>query len=739
VISAVVVLLALRGYQPDPARPWWSLVSILGAGSIATALGLARRSQPYAYASTVLAVLAFSVFWFAPEVRPWLTPLVPQLRDVLQVWLEVSVLVTITVAGFWLSREISSQRRLAQSFDVKTLLPRVHVTAAELIVPLYVLYRFNLAFSPLGSTTVTAQVAAVVTMLALGSLLLAAFWDRRATFVLPLVYVWGGGMWCLAILFMRPWLPTEPSRLVAFMLATAAHVALSGQIWSFGANLAAVGARCGISDPVAGLARTERWLPVISMLLTTVVSIASLVAVLTFTDVSPRVALALRVAAALGPAIAAWGVLCLAQERRRDAFQLASLLLAGLSAIYLAWAQLDPQLDAIWMTRVFRLLMVLGALTCAYGLVLPRLLLTAGSWNAATRKAGHIAAVAAFAAFALTLALEVQLFTAGQQATIDGVQVAAIAVVLVGLIAGLISLAVLPGRDPLVLSEQGRQGYVYAAEVTAGLLFAHLYICRPEWFGLLRPYWPFVVMAIAFAGVGAAEFFERRRIRVLAEPLANTGAMLPLLPVIGWWVARPTVDYSLVLLIVGLLYLALSYTRKSWAAMIAATIAGNGALWALLSDTQMDFATNPQLWLIPPALSVLVAAQINRRRLSAEALAAVRYAAMLVIYVSSTSEIITDGFDAGLLPPVILLSLAVVGALAGIALQVRAFLVLGSSFTLVALIAMVRHAAHSFGHGWPWWVFIIAMGVSILVLFGIFEKKRQEVTLLIARLRQWEQ
>jgi hypothetical protein len=209
--------------------------------------------------------------------------------------------------------------------------------------------------------------------------------------------------------------------------------------------------------------------------------------------------------------------------------------------------------------------------------------------------------------------------------------------------------------------------------------------------------------------------------------------------VIGWWVARPTVDYSLVLLIVGLLYLALSYTRKSWAAMIAATIAGNGALWALLSDTQMDFATNPQLWLIPPALSVLVAAQINRRRLSAEALAAVRYAAMLVIYVSSTSEIITDGFDAGLLPPVILLSLAVVGALAGIALQVRAFLVLGSSFTLVALIAMVRHAAHSFGHGWPWWVFIIAMGVSILVLFGIFEKKRQEVTLLIARLRQWEQ
>src|SRR5204862_6049142 len=122
---------------------------------------------------------------------------------------------------------------------------------------------------------------------------------------------------------------------------------------------------------------------------------------------------------------------------------------------------------------------------------------------------------------------------------VDAVQVAAIAVVLIALIAGLISLAVLPGRDPLVLSERGRQGYVYAAEITAALLFAHLYLCKPMWFdGLLRPYWPFIVMGLAFLGTGAAELFERFRIRVLAEPLARTGAMLPLLPVLGWWAAK---------------------------------------------------------------------------------------------------------------------------------------------------------------------------------------------------------
>jgi hypothetical protein len=383
--------------------------------------------------------------------------------------------------------------------------------------------------------------------------------------------------------------------------------------------------------------------------------------------------------------------------------------------------------------------MVLAALACAYGLLLPRLLLTAGSWNAATRKAGYLASIAALGAFALTLALEVQLYQAGQQSQIDNVQVAAIAVVLVGLIAALISLAVLPGRDPLVLSEEGRQGYVYAAEAVGALLFAHLFVCRPEWFGgIFRQYWPFIVMGIAFAGVGAAEFFARRKIRVLAEPLANTGALLPLLPVLGMWVVFSEVDYALLLFVTGLLYLALSYTRKSWAAMVAATVAGNAALWALLADTQLKFLTNPQFWMIPPALSVLVAAQLNRRRLAPEALAAVRYAATSVIYISSTSEIFSRGMAGGIWPPIVLLGLAVAGVLAGMALRVRAYLFLGSAFTFMALTTMVRYAARSIEHTGPWWLFGISLGVAGLILLGLFEKKHDEIQILIGRLRQWE-
>ena len=54
-------------------------------------------------------------------------------------------------------------------------------------------------------------------------------------------------------------------------------------------------------------------------------------------------------------------------------------------------------------------------------------------------------------------------------------------------------------------------------------------------------------------------------------------------------------------------------------------------------------------------------------------------------------------------------------------------------------MAMVRHAAQAIDNIWPWFVFGITLGVAVLVLLGVFEKKRAEVMLLIGRLRHWEQ
>lgn len=85
-------------------------------------------------------------------------------------------------------------------------------------------------------------------------------------------------------------------------------------------------------------------------------------------------------------------------------------------------------------------------------------------------------------------------------------------------------------------------------------------------------------MAIAFSGVGLGELFWRLRLPVLAEPFQRTGAFMPVLPILGLWVinSKNDYDYTMLLFLAGLMYLMLSIVRKSWAAAIAATIAGNG-------------------------------------------------------------------------------------------------------------------------------------------------------------------
>lgn len=152
----------------------------------------------------------------------------------------------------------------------------------------------------------------------------------------------------------------------------------------------------------------------------------------------------------------------------------------------------------------------------------------------------------------------------------------------------------------------------------------------------------------------------------------------------------------------------------------------------------MDFTEHPQLWLIPPALSVLIATHVQRNRLPREAIVWIRYVAMGMIFFSSSSEIFLSGFGKELWPPMVLMVLSVLAVLTGIGLQVRSFLFFGLVFVLVSMTAMVAHAQQSLQHTWPWWVLGISLGIGILVLFGLFEKKREEIKALTDRLRSWD-
>jgi hypothetical protein len=225
----------------------------------------------------------------------------------------------------------------------------------------------------------------------------------------------------------------------------------------------------------------------------------------------------------------------------------------------------------------------------------------------------------------------------------------------------------------------------------------------------------------------------------LSKPLENTSALLPLLPVIGYWVAPPPVSYSLLMLVVGTLYAVMATLRRSFLFGLLAALAANVGLWHFLARAEgLGIVEHPQLWLIPPALCLLVAAHWNRDRLRESQLISVRYFSSAVIYGASTADIFLNGVAQSPWLPLVLMGLSIAGVLAGILLRIRAFLFLGVAFLLIAMLTIIWYAAVDLQQTWLWYVVGIVTGAAMLALFAVFERKRQEVLQIVEQLREWD-
>lgn len=733
-VGSVTIVLALGAAVNDPHAPWWSVTALACLTILASVLAWRHRRQAYAYASVLLAVSAAVVFWV-----PALSAAPPRdLAASLFGMLNTTLSTAIVLAGWWLAIEIYFQRTRQERLDPASKGIRTHVlTGIVVTVILVAVFGFGLVVNSLArSTNATgfelSTVGGAVTVLLVGVVLGAALWERQAAFALPCLYVW---VFAVAAWFFDYYSMSVRNAFLAISLLSAGQAMATGWIWRQGVRCCEIGRKLGIPDPIDGLKRTETWLPPVNSLLVATSTLAALLIVLGFEE-RP-----MRIAAGFVPLMSAVGLGSLAQSKRRLAMQFGALVLTGVAAVYLSWADIQPEWnERLILLRSIRLLIVASGMTFIYGFLVARKLSPDGDWLPVVRRMASLFGLAAMAVLGVVLALEAVFFESGQGAPVEPAEVGAVAVVLLALAAGLISLALLPGRDPFSLSESGRMGYVYAAELASVLLFVHIFLCFPHWFeGLLQPYWPYIVMGIAFAGVGVGELCKRSGIRVLAEPLQRTGAFLPLLPALGIWVfAAEETSNATLFFVVGVLYVALSILRQSLLSAAAAVLAGNLALWTLFSDSGFSFFEHPQFWLIPPALSVLIAAHLNRRRLAETQLTAIRYISILVIYLSSTGEMFIRGIGQSLWPPILLLTLSVIGVFAGIVLQIRAFLYLGASFVFLSLVSMVWHASRAIEHVWPWWAFGIGMGLAILIMFGMFEKKRPEMARLVERLRDWE-
>jgi hypothetical protein len=274
-----------------------------------------------------------------------------------------------------------------------------------------------------------------------------------------------------------------------------------------------------------------------------------------------------------------------------------------------------------------------------------------------------------------------------------------------------------------------------------------------------------IVMGLAFAGVALAEVFRRRGLEVLAVPIHRTGIVLPLLPLLAFWL-RPTPDliertkgvapglslllaplmhlpehyagYAGLWFLASLLLLGVALARRSFGYALAAALAGNFGLWMLLAHHGLGLLLHPQLWLIPLALIVLVAEHVNREHLTREQRLMLRYLGLLMLYLSSTADMFITGVGQSVLLPLVLALLAITGVLVGIVLKVRAFLFMGVVFLVIDVMSMIWHAAVDRTQTWVWYVSGIVLGGAILALFAVFEKRRDDVVRLVDQLKRWD-
>jgi hypothetical protein len=717
------VALALRAMLGDPQSPWWSVGAVLLVSLLTTAIACWRVAPRFLYASALLLNLAATLFAID---SPWTSGSHPLLT-----LLEINVIALAAPAVAWLVLELNVFRRARPAEGGSSGLP-IHAVAAAISTGALALVALVGLTADLERRWINTS--PFLGWMALGStaaLMTACLWDRRIRQVHAGLYALG--LVAMGLVLDRRDLP--PERIGWFgAILLAGYALLTSLIWR--ARRLLLRAADGVSPLPALTGDARRWLVPANLCVAISVIALAFWSDLAFADRWMRL---LTSAAALASAAS---VGLLAGDRRGTRLRRTTIALFAVGAVAFGWAWMTPgPLDTLTERITHRAAVVIAVLgltfaVCTVGL--RRIFSAANPWVTAGSRLAPGVAAAALAMMLFTIGVEAaQRVTEGRvpmhPLAIGVVIVAFAAAVLVALL-----VALVPARDPLHLSERGRQVYVYAAEGLAGLLYLHLKLtCPPILPSFFNRFWPLILMAVAFAGVGLGEVFRRRKLRVLYEPFERTGAFLPLLLALAFWAAPSEANYSGVLLAAGAVYGAAALLRRSFAFALLAALAGNGALWYLLHQADgLGLFTHPQLWVIPAALSVLAATELNRDRLAPEQVRSLRYFTLIGIYVSSTADIFLNSASPWL--PLVLAALSVAGVLVGVMYRIRPFLFLGTSFLALAVGAMIWNASVSFNWTWLWYVAGIVLGLMIIALFALFEKKRSQMIAMIEGLRTWQ-
>ena len=415
-----------------------------------------------------------------------------------------------------------------------------------------------------------------------------------------------------------------------------------------------------------------------------------------------------------------------------------ALALGLVYAIALFW-HAQPTGTA-WVSRIAVTSLPLVLTACLYGLGLIKWLGGKSEWEQASLIVSPWVVALSIVVGAFTVFFEIESSYSGRSQPFDSYSTICVLVSFSISIVLCLGAAVLPGKDPFGLSEKYREVYVYGAQVILLMLVIHLRVTMPYLFGgWFQSIWPMLAVLLGFAGVGVGEWAERRGWAVLANPLRNSGSLLPLLPILAPWLAPSQVDHGVTMLVSAVGYGMFGFMRSSPIYITAAIVCANLASWQLLHKRDLSFAQHPQLWVIPPALCVFAACQYFKDRLTSPQLASIRYASIGSIYVASTSEIFLQGIAKAPWLPIVLAVFSILGILFGIASRIRSMLWLGSMFLAVSMFSILWYAAVDLEQTWLWYVCGIILGATMLFVFGLFEKRREELKKVITGIQTWEE
>ncbi len=420
------------------------------------------------------------------------------------------------------------------------------------------------------------------------------------------------------------------------------------------------------------------------------------------------------------------------------------------AGIVLLWANLEPGLiDAKhWYQRIGRVFILTSVLAVSFVFRLSNLN-KRSEWFEPFRRIRINTTATALITLFVTLVIEAYLRMQGDFDPFD-FEVIGIGLGIVAIAATLIVVGLNPELSPIQQrTVRIQQGYVYVAEILLLVLFGHVYLSKPGWFGVLRGYWPFVLLVIAFMGVFISEIFRKRENHVLSEPLHNTAFLLPAIPILTLWLFPSDggtlfADYSWLFFGAALLNVLMACLRKSFIHSVVAAIAGNASLWLYLtSNGSLIFADDPQLWVIPPAISLMIVAQIFKEKLDRRQISTIRYMCLTLVYLTASFEMVIDWASAeGHTGQMLILGvLSLIGIGVGALFKMSQFIYLGLIFLVMTLLSLVFAALNAIkGDNNLIMIFslVILLGILILVVIHLWKNHEERIKGWIEKLDSWD-